>query len=115
MLNNSAFTLYGLIGCPHCELAENFLRVRNMPGIIIPADGDPIIAAGVKELTGGNEYPVLVSRLTNEVIKGFVPETYERLAKLYFESISGSTQSIFSGGQQPVPEAPKQAKAASAG
>src|SRR5882757_5304318 len=37
-----AFTLYGLIGCPHCESAEKYLRVRNLPVNLVVANEDPI-------------------------------------------------------------------------
>jgi len=99
------FTLYGLIGCPHCFQAETFLRARSMPAFLIVSNNDPIIAKGVKEITGQENYPVLWHRLTNEIVIGFNQEVYERLAKNYFDGVSAGASGLFSGVQQPSTEA----------
>lgn len=108
------FTLYGLLGCSHCEQAEQFLRARNIPASLVIGNNDPIVAAGIKEVTGTDEYPVLVSRISSEVIKGFKPDQYERVAKIYFDSIRPSAPNIFGSGQQPGAEVagPEAAKSA---
>ena len=92
------FTLYGVVGNSDCELAEKFLRVRNVPGIIMLADGDPVIQEGIKKVTESEqaEYPVLISRVNQvEVVKGFQEEQYERLVKAYFTSLNANTSSVF--------------------
>lgn len=99
------FTLYGLVGCPHCYQAETFLRVRNIPAFLIVSNNDPIIIKGVKEVTGQENYPVLWHRPTNEIVIGFNQEVYERLAKNYFDGVSAGASGLFSGVQQPSTEA----------
>jgi len=104
------FTLYGLIGCPHCQSAETFLRVRNIPALLIIANDDPIVQAGIKEITKQDQYPVLIHKPSREVLVGYKPEDYERLAKNYFNSISSNVGSLFGSNQQPVPQAPVENK-----
>lgn len=94
------FTLYGLIGCSHCANAEAFLRSRNLPFIAMIANEDPIVNAGVKELTGNDTYPVLVVKFNKEIIAGFKQEDYERVASAFYAVNSPSTNSLFAGEQQ---------------
>lgn len=108
------FTLYGLVGCPHCIQAEQYLKIRNIPYISMFANNDPIITAGIKQVTGAEEAPVLVSRLTNEVIPGFKEPDYERVAKLFYSVAGASAPSIFASEQQFVPKVPIQAQTATA-
>lgn len=105
------FTLYGLIGCPHCRSAEQFLKARNIPVLLMIANDDPVIAAGVKQITGKDEFPVLVSRLPNmkEVKSGFVEEDYERFAKSFYSLNGAGSSSLFASQQQPVASASVQA------
>lgn len=74
-------------------------------------NSDPIIAAGIKQITGVEESPVLVSRLSNEVISGFKEPDYERVTKLFYSVAGASAPSIFAGEQQPVPQAPVENRA----
>lgn len=107
------FTLYGLQGCSHCRSAEQFLKMRGIPFIAMLANDDPIISAGVKQMTGGEEYPVLVSRMDpKEVISRFRPDEYERITKLFYSVNSSSAPSVFDSEQQSVPQAPVQAQTA---
>lgn len=100
-MNIPAFTLYGLIGCHHCEEADNFLRSRNLPYNVVISNNDPIAEAGIKIVLKLEEstYPVLICKLSNEVISGFKREEYERVASDYYTRTSASTSSIFSGRQ----------------
>ena len=130
------FTLYGLLGCPHCSEAEKFLRSRGIATILVIANDDPIAKEGVlaagreaakaKAKAAGasetetaaaiaavvDEYPVLVSRLTKEIIRGYKQEDYERLANIVFALNGSGAPSVFSGQQQPVTQAPVQTQAA---
>ena|ERR1700682_1509273 len=105
-MNIPPFTLYGLLGCSHCEEAEKFLKVRNLPGMIMIANGDPIIDEGIKKVTQSEkaEYPVLVSRVNNqiEIVKGFQKDQYDRLAELHFSSVSPNSPNVFGSGQQSI-------------
>ena len=109
---NVPFRLYGLIGCLHCKNAEEYLRSHRLPAELIIANGDPIITAGAKAVTGSDNYPVLVCAFggTQEVITGFKQEEYERVDKAFTAFASASTSSLFGGGLQPSgqnsPEAP---------
>lgn len=108
------FTLYGLIGCPHCVHAEQYLKIRNVPYIAMYVNGDPIITSGIKQMTGMDEAPVLVSRISNEVVSGFKEQEYERVTKLFYAVAGPGAPSIFGGEQQPVPPSPVQAQTAAA-
>lgn len=99
------FTLYGLLGCPHCSQAETFLRARNIPALLVIANNDPIIIKGIKEVTGQENYPVLWHRASNEIVIGFNQEAYERLAKNHFDLVGANSSGLFGGGQQPSPQA----------
>jgi len=85
-----------------------------MPYIAMYINGDPIITAGIKQMTGTEEAPVLVSRISNEVIAGFKEPEYERVTKLFYSLAGPSAPSIFGGQQQPVPDNSDQAKTAAA-
>jgi glutaredoxin len=122
-MNISPFVLYGLIGCPHCETAEKYLRARNVPANLIIANDDPIAQQGAlaiarqkakdqavgkseEEIAAAvaaarDEYPLLVSRVTREVINGFKEDDYARVLSAYFAIASTSAPSVFSGQQQP--------------
>jgi glutaredoxin len=106
-MNLPPFTLYGLVGCPHCEAAEKFLKVRSIAYWGMVANGDPIIEAGVKAIIGSPDYPILVSRVEGKpkIVKGFKKETYERLVQLLYASADSSVSSLFGSGQQPGPPA----------
>src|ERR1700686_4073111 len=99
------FRLYGLLGCPHCVQAESFLRSRLLPTITVIANGDPIAAAGVKALTGTDEYPVLCCSLDNSIVKGFNEGEYERLNRLFHE-LAGSGKLAGADGLQQSQQAP---------
>lgn len=108
------FTLYGLIGCPHCVHAEQYLKIRNIPYITMYVNNDPIIISGIKQIVGTEEVPVLVSRISNEVISGFKEPEYERVSKLFYTLAGPSAPSIFAGEQQLVPQAPVETQTAAA-
>lgn len=113
-MNIPAFTLYGLIGCQHCADSEKFLVSRGLMFNAVIANEDPIANAGIKQITGQEEYPVLVYKLTKEILKGFVREEYERVANDYYARVSASSPSIFGSGQQPQSQAPSESKASTA-
>ena len=98
---NLPFRLHGLSGCPHCQHALEFLTKNKLPFDVVLADNDPIIAAGAEKITGKNEFPILISRLTSEIISGFKPEDYDRLAKV-FATLVRTGELNLSGGGQPV-------------
>jgi glutaredoxin len=102
------FRLYGLLGCQHCKAAEDFMRDKRLPCEIIIANNDPIIDDGVIARTGGKEarYPVLLSRITNEIVAGWKPEDYERLDKAFAAQLSAGNPSVFGGGQLVDGQAP---------
>lgn len=102
------YTLYGLVGCPHCEAAEQFLRVRNLPVGLVIANEDPIADAGVKELTGGEDYPVLVNKITKSILKGFDEGKYRELAEDFYARSGAGAPNVFGGGVagQPAHPAP---------
>jgi len=99
-MNLAPFRLYGLSGCGHCQQAEAFMRKNQLPCELIVANNDPVVAAGVKAITSSDNYPVLISRPTSEVIIGFKPEDYERILKVFTDLASAGTFGAFSGGQQ---------------
>lgn len=110
-MNIPAFTLYGLIGCPHCADAEKFLLSHGLGFNIVIVNEDPIATTGIKQITGEDAAPVLVYKLTKEILKGFVREDYERVANDYYARVSASAPSIFGSGQQLVPQASSESKA----
>jgi len=72
------------------------------------ANEDPIIQAGVKQVTKQDNYPILLNKISKEVIIGFDPQKYEKLATDYFAVASASAGSVFGGEQQPVAQTPVQ-------
>lgn len=103
MLN--PFRLFGLENCPYCERARSFLNssgVKHFDAIL--SDGDPVILAGVEKLTGSTNLPVLLSRLTNEIITGWKPEEYERVVKVYRTLYGAGTPGLSVDGKPVVQE-----------
>lgn len=97
-----AFTLYGLVGCQHCSEAEMFLRTKRLPFILVLANSDPVADLGVRQLTGKDEYPVLIYKPTKEYVVGFKQDQYERLANAFDTLIGANAVSVFGSQQQPV-------------
>jgi len=110
-MNIPAFTLYGLIGCPHCGEAETFLKTRNIPFSVVVANEDPIANAGVTQIVGEGVYPALVYKVTKEVLRGFVREDYERVISHFGSILSASSPNVFSNGQQPIPQVTSESQA----
>ena len=78
--------LYGNPGCPFCHLAANFLEQSGLKAQTVIAATDPIITEGVIKVTGTSpaSYPVLVVFDKEvEVILGWRPDDYARVAKAY--------------------------------
>jgi len=73
------------------------------------ANGDPIISEGIKKVTEQEQYPVLLCRASNEIVKGFSKDSYERVVNLYYALSSASIPSIFGGEQQFVSQSATQA------
>jgi len=46
------------------------------------------------------DYPLLVSRVTKEIVTGFKEEEYARVATAYFALVSASAPSVFANQQQ---------------
>jgi glutaredoxin len=98
-----------LIGCKYCAEAEKFLRDNNMPAELLIAGTDPIMNAGIKAITGGGQFPVLVVNITKpmDIIVGFRQEEYERLRDAFVAESGASPYRVVGGIQQPQPEAAK--------
>lgn len=107
-MNLTPFILYGLLGCPHCAEAETYLRKVGVPTTLVIANEDPIADAGVKQLTGSSQYPILIYRPTKEYVVGFLPEKYERLARAFYSVSSAGVPGVFGGEQQPIAEVAQQ-------
>jgi glutaredoxin len=103
-MNIVPFILYGLVGCPTCAQAEEYLRKVGVPFAVFVVNGDPIADEGIKKITGKEvaEYPVLLYKATKELVVGYKPEDYERLAKSFYTLVGTSTPSVFDSQQQPV-------------
>jgi glutaredoxin len=99
------FRLYGLTGCPHCIEAENFLRERNLPTALIAANDDPIAQAGVQQVLGVAEYPVLCCTLDNSIVRGMNLVEYERLNRLYWTIVGTGLPDGAAGPELPNGEA----------
>lgn len=110
------FTLYGLLGCPHCAQAEQYLRVRGIPVNLVVANDDPIADAGIKAVLKEElaQYPVLVNRITKSLQTGFDEGKYRELTDAYFNLAGAGAPNFFGGGQQPQPQTAEQVQAASA-
>lgn len=94
------FRLYGLLGCPHCAQAEQFLRSRQCPVITIIANDDPIASAGILSLTGQTNYPVMCYTPLKEIVKGFEEGVYDRLVKAYHAAAGAGAFDVSPGEQQ---------------
>jgi glutaredoxin len=110
----SPFVLYGLMGCPHCSDAETYLKKAGVPYLINVANEDPIADEGIKKLTGKDaaEYPVLLYKLTKQIVVGYKPEEYEHLVRAFFTFVGSSTPNTFGGQQPDIPQATQQVKVA---
>lgn len=93
MQSNKMFLrLFGMEGCQHCQQATSFLINRGIPFQYIIAWNDPVVNQGVTLVTGKPSYPVLVvfAEGRGEVLSGFNPEQYERIANDYIQSCSST-------------------------
>lgn len=111
--------LFGLENCSFCEKARSFLIASQVSFDAILSNGDPIITEGVIKLTGKNEFPVLLSRITNEIITGWKPEEYERVVKVYRALYGAGASNLSVDGkpvvqETPVPSAPAESAATTA-
>jgi hypothetical protein len=71
--------------------AEMFLRDNSLPYSAVVANDDPIAQAGVKQLTGAEDFPVLCCTLDRTIVRGFNLVEYKRLLELYrLESGAGA-------------------------
>ena len=86
------FRLYVKQGCPFCEKALEWFRNTNITTSIVEIGNDPILNAGVN--TFGGNVPLVVSFVTNEVIKGFKAEEYERLVQVFLERNNPSSFAV---------------------
>ena len=109
------FTLYGLLGCPHCAQAEQYLRVRGIPVNLVVANEDPIADAGVKAILNESQaqYPVLVNRISKSIQKGFDEGKFRELTDSYFALAGAGAPNFFGGGQLAQSENPVQTEAPS--
>lgn len=100
------FVLYGLMNCPHCLQAEVYLKKAGVPFTVFVANDDPIADEGIKKITGKetSEYPVLLYKVTKDVVVGYKPEEYERLSKSFYSLVSASSPSVFGGQQPDIPQ-----------
>ena len=78
-----AFRIYTQPGCPHCAAVLSQLAGLSVEEISIGED--PILAAGIRAITGSLmvTVPVIVSFITGEVIVGNKPEGIARVIDLY--------------------------------
>jgi len=74
--------MYVQKGCPHCETAKQFFSERKLSVESIEIGFDPILQAGIRSLTGGQNFqvPLIVSYLTQEVLVGNDPIQLQRIA-----------------------------------
>lgn len=82
-MDNSDFRLYTNSGCPFCQNVLNTLN--GYPVEIIDLKNDPVILAGIRQITGQltATVPILVSFLTGEVLVGSKPEELDQLLAKY--------------------------------
>jgi glutaredoxin len=101
--------LYGLDGCPHCEIAMAFFAGANVPVQPMPINNDPVISEGLKKIQGREDIqvPALVSFVTEEVIVGAKFEDYQRIVAAYRAKLSDSSSGVpaNSGGDSQPPSA----------
>lgn len=95
------FRLYSLENCPFCLQARNFLVGSGVPWEDIISDNDPIIKTGIEKLAGEDRFPVLLSRVTNEIILGWKEEDYKRVVEAY-NRINGAGATNLSVDRKPV-------------
>ena len=100
------FRLYSLENCPYCSQAKQFLMQNRVQGDEVIADKDPIIEQGAIKLTGKPNFPILVCRLTNEIITGWKQDEYERVLKAYTALYGASTSNLSVDGKPVVQETP---------
>ena len=80
-INMAQIRMYVQKGCPHCEQAKNFFDVQNVSVESIEIGFDPILQAGIRSLTGGQNFqvPLIVSFATQEVVLGNDPVQLQRI------------------------------------
>lgn len=104
------FRLYGQRGCSHCAEAEQYLRENLIPAELYVVGNDPIILAGIKQVTGLEQapVPVLVSFVPgNEgIVAGFEREKYAKLADAYRSYVGANAPSLFGAAGEPLRAAP---------
>lgn len=108
------FVLYGLLGCPHCGEAENYLKRAGVPFFSFVANEDPIADEGLKAITKQDkaDYPVLLYKLTKQIVVGYRPEQYEQLVRDFYTRVGAGTSDTFSGQHPPSSETKVEAKPA---
>lgn len=99
------FRLYSLENCPYCSMAKQFLMQNKVQGDEVVADKDPIIEQGAIKLTGKSNFPILVCRLTNEIITGWKEDEYKRVVATY-NALYGTATSNLSVDGKPVVQEP---------
>lgn len=68
-----------------------YMLDRLLPVQVIMAGPDPIVQQGVSTVTGGSQFPVLVSFVNGvTIVKGFQPEAYDNLYKQYLAAVAGA-------------------------
>jgi glutaredoxin len=79
-------------GCPHCEAAEQFFKAQNVSVETVEIGFDPIIQAGVRSLTAGQNFqvPLIVSFATQEVVAGNDPVQLQRIVAALAPSTAAS-------------------------
>ena len=99
--------LYGIQGCPHCEMALAYFAGAQVPIQAISTENDPVIAEGLKKLQNREDVqvPTLVVFGTKEVIVGSNFEQYQRAVADYRARLSagGSDIPLAQGGDSPAP------------
>ena len=117
------FRLYGIAGCPNCTIAEQVLQRLGIQFQAIDISGDPLIAEGIKVLTGIKDtvhVPVLIFLGKNaEVVVGFDADKYRQIIRSFrgrelanadaaFDTVLGSLNggATHSDGEAAGPNAP---------
>ena len=98
------FRLYALSNCPFCQNAVDFMTNSGMMSDLYIADNDPIITQGAIRVTGRNQFPILVSRLTNEIVTGWRENDYKRLLEVFNKFYRPSTSNLSVDGKPVVQE-----------
>lgn len=120
-----AFRLYGLLGCPHCAMAQEFFNREQIPVLVVVGNDDPIADAGVrwalaqKNPTRGADapaaYPMLVCTFGKQIVEGYREDEYRKLADAYHVLFGTGAPNQVGGGQQLDAEAAPQAAETTAG